>query len=127
MCAFHLVVYSLCTKTEILGELIVVNTHIYWNPRKAEVKLAQVSFLLREIEAIVKASNGSPCILCGDFNALPGSDIMKLIERGHVVPEQTSSPDRLLCDSSLDTMCTWLRILGVDTAKETKEEAHRRT
>ena len=65
---------------------------------------------VRELSVSVHQHAG--VVLCGDFNALPDSDVMKLIEQGEVTPEHTSSPDRLLCDTSLETLCTWFRILG---------------
>ncbi|KMZ57508.1 Glucose-repressible alcohol dehydrogenase transcriptional effector [Zostera marina] len=62
--------------------IILANTHIYWDPKWADVKLAQVEYLLirlaRYREEISKKYNCNPSIiLAGDFNSLPGDMVYK--------------------------------------------------
>jgi protein angel len=66
-------------------DFIVANTHILFNPRAGEVKLAQICFLLAKMNKM--ATNGDqtlPCILCGDFNCLPSSPFMRFLLNGHL-------------------------------------------
>jgi len=107
--------------------LLVANTHLYWNPLKAEVKLMQAAMLTRKCEELVAGKQITPtCLVCGDLNSLPGSDVVRYLEAGEV--EALSPPcDRFLCDSDLNRLCRWLRILGLDAAMESKEESIQRT
>ena len=66
--------------------LLVVNTHLFWDPQFADVKLWQTMKLLREIErkieSLSSASGGSmqiPLLLCGDLNSEPSSAVYKLL------------------------------------------------
>lgn len=66
--------------------LVVSNTHLLFNPKRGDIKLAQLMVLLAEIDKC--ASTDGPghvyhsVIMCGDFNSLPHSDIYKLIVMG---------------------------------------------
>ncbi|KAG9336483.1 hypothetical protein JZ751_002830, partial [Albula glossodonta] len=55
--------------------LCVANTHLLYNPRRGDVKLAQLSILLAEIDLVVKRlwqkGTSCPIIVCGDFNSVP--------------------------------------------------------
>lgn len=64
----------------------VANTHLLFNPRRGDVKLAQLIVLLTELEKIAfkckinhKKSLYYPFILCGDFNTEPFSQIYNFI------------------------------------------------
>jgi CCR4-NOT transcription complex subunit 6 len=77
--------------------LIVVNTHLFWDPQFADVKLWQMAVLVRRIEEmrekqsalynsrLAKASGGAPStrpiplLLCGDLNSEPPSAVYKLL------------------------------------------------
>ncbi len=52
----------------------VVNTHLYWNPLRGDVRVKQAERLLRWIEG------RHPLVLCGDFNALPASRCLSRLE-----------------------------------------------
>ena len=56
-------------------QLCVATTHLLFNPKAGDVKLAQVAILLAELHRMCQASDGTLCatILCGDFNCLPNS------------------------------------------------------
>ncbi|KAM0681566.1 Glucose-repressible alcohol dehydrogenase transcriptional effector [Glugoides intestinalis] len=60
-------------------ELIVVNTHIFWDPDYADVKLLQIILVIEEIETIKKKYKNASLILMGDFNSLRDSPVYKLL------------------------------------------------
>ncbi|KAG7282458.1 hypothetical protein CRUP_018175 [Coryphaenoides rupestris] len=66
----------------------VANTHLLFNPRRGDVKLAQLAIVLAEIDAVVEACSGrgQQCnvILCGDFNAVPHTPLYQLITVGQL-------------------------------------------
>lgn len=59
----------------------VVNTHLYWNPKYAEVKLMQASFIMEALETYIAevAGESFPIVFVGDFNSLPNSAVYRLI------------------------------------------------
>nr|XP_025037768.1 protein angel homolog 1 isoform X1 [Pelodiscus sinensis] len=66
--------------------LCVANTHVLYNPRRGDIKLAQMALLLAEIDKVAKTVEGSYCpvILCGDLNAVPDSPLYKFIRNGQL-------------------------------------------
>lgn len=67
----------------------VSNTHLLFNKKRGDIKLAQLSCLFSEIEEIARisppAKGGSlyhPIICCGDFNSTPFSPIYNFVVRG---------------------------------------------
>jgi len=70
------------------GNILVVNTHIHWDPTHVDVKALQVQLLIEEIERLAKEyNNGSldiPIILAGDFNSIPTSAVYQLLSTGRV-------------------------------------------
>lgn len=67
--------------------IVVATTHLLYNPRRQDVKLAQVQVLLAEIERLAynsKTNSYYPIILTGDFNLTPGTGVYKLIMEGHL-------------------------------------------
>uniref|UniRef100_A0A8C8R5T5 Protein angel homolog 1 n=1 Tax=Pelusios castaneus TaxID=367368 RepID=A0A8C8R5T5_9SAUR len=66
--------------------LCVANTHVLYNPRRGDIKLAQMALLLAEVDKVAKTIEGSyyPVILCGDFNAVPDSPLYKFIRNGQL-------------------------------------------
>ncbi|KAM6917306.1 protein angel homolog 1 isoform 1-T1 [Lycodopsis pacificus] len=68
--------------------LCVANTHLLFNPRRGDVKLAQFAIMLAEIDRVVKSSKakGEDCnlILCGDFNAVAQMSLYQLITTGEL-------------------------------------------
>jgi CCR4-NOT transcription complex subunit 6 len=67
-----------------VDQLIVVNTHIHWDPACEDVKSMQVQMLTEKLEMIEKAYR-SPCghpllmVICGDFNSGPDSAVYQLL------------------------------------------------
>lgn len=101
--------------------ICVANTHLLYNPRRGDIKLAQLAILLAEINRLSHRSDGSsnPVVLCGDFNSTPCSPLYNLLTTGcleyagmqiGMVSGQESSPrgQRLL------TSPIWSQSLGID-------------
>lgn len=63
--------------------LCVANTHVNVNQDLKDVKLWQVSTLMKGLEKIA-ASADIPMLVCGDFNAIPGSAPHSLLAMGKV-------------------------------------------
>lgn len=82
------VVTSVSRVTLMGPPLCVANTHLLFNPRRGDVKLAQLAVMLAEINRVVKSceANGELCnvILCGDFNSVPHSPLYELITTGEL-------------------------------------------
>lgn len=68
--------------------LCVANTHLLFNPKRGDVKLAQLAVMLAEIDEVVKSchASGELCnvVLCGDFNSLPHSPVYEFITTGEL-------------------------------------------
>lgn len=62
--------------------LVVVNTHLFWNPDYDYVKYGETSKIVTHLE---KNFPGLPAVFCGDFNSVPTSNILKYIYKK--VPE----------------------------------------
>lgn len=67
----------------------VSNTHLLFNKKRGDIKLAQLSCLFSEIEEIARifppGEQGScyhPIVCCGDFNSTPYSPIYSFVVRG---------------------------------------------
>lgn len=61
-------------------QFVVATTHLLFNPKRTDVRLAQIQVLLAELHRI--AHNGQhsiPIILSGDFNLKPDSEPFRLI------------------------------------------------
>lgn len=69
-----------------VSPLCVANTHVLFNPRRGDIKLAQMALFLAEIDKIAKTTEGRyyPVILCGDLNSVPDSPLYKFIRNGEL-------------------------------------------
>eukprot|EP01127_Copromyxa_protea_P013814 TRINITY_DN3747_c0_g1_i1.p1 TRINITY_DN3747_c0_g1~~TRINITY_DN3747_c0_g1_i1.p1 ORF type:complete len:526 (+),score=86.19 TRINITY_DN3747_c0_g1_i1:72-1580(+) len=69
-------------------KIMVINTHIHWDPAFCDVKAMQVQMLLERVEYLRKthSSRGAalPTIVCGDFNSIPSSAAYELLSAGNV-------------------------------------------
>ncbi|XP_024019216.1 carbon catabolite repressor protein 4 homolog 4 isoform X1 [Morus notabilis] len=68
--------------------VIVANTHIYWDPEWADVKLAQAKYLLSRLaqfKALVsdRFECASSLIVAGDFNSTPGDKVYECLISGN--------------------------------------------
>eukprot|EP00064_Thunnus_orientalis_P023473 superscaffoldBa00008903_g23717 len=64
--------------------ICVANTHLLYNPRRGDIKLAQLAILLAEIKRLSRLPDGSsnPVVLCGDFNSTPLSPLYSFLTTG---------------------------------------------
>ncbi|KAM9356484.1 protein angel homolog 2 [Pholidichthys leucotaenia] len=101
--------------------ICVANTHLLYNPRRGDVKLAQLAILLAEINRLSHLPDGStsPVVLCGDLNSVPFSPLYSFLTTGSLdyqgmqigmVSGQENSPrgQRLL------TSPIWSQSLGIN-------------
>nr|XP_020443731.1 protein angel homolog 2 isoform X2 [Monopterus albus] len=101
--------------------ICIANTHLLYNPRRGDVKLAQLAILLAEISRLSRLPDGStnPVVLCGDLNSTPWSPLYSFLTTGcldyrgmqiGMVSGQENSPraQRLL------TCPIWSQSLGIN-------------
>ena len=76
----------ICCLRAITGsQLVVATTHLLFNPKRHEIRLAQIALLLTELDRVAWDKNKRsylPVILTGDLNTQPFSDTYNLITRG---------------------------------------------
>ena len=67
----------------------VSNTHLLFNKKRGDIKLAQLACLFAEIDEVARISSSEegacyyhPIICCGDFNSTPYSPIYNFVVRG---------------------------------------------
>nr|XP_019940282.1 PREDICTED: protein angel homolog 1 [Paralichthys olivaceus] len=114
------------SETKAKGPLLcVANTHLLFNPRRGDVKLAQLAMMLAEIDSVVKSckAKGQQCnvVLCGDLNSVPHMPLYQLITTGELyyqgLPTWTISGQE---DPSYKTHCyrlfapLWPSCLGIN-------------
>ncbi|KAG6687568.1 hypothetical protein I3842_11G078400 [Carya illinoinensis] len=68
--------------------VVVANTHLYWDPEWADVKLAQAKYLLSRLAQFKElVSNRLECIpsviVAGDFNSTPGDKVYQYLISGN--------------------------------------------
>ncbi|KAE8657197.1 Carbon catabolite repressor protein 4-like protein 4 [Hibiscus syriacus] len=78
--------------------VILANTHLYWDPEWADVKLAQAKYLLARLSQfktrVTDRFERTPSvILCGDFNSTPGDKVYQYLISGN---SSSTSSDRSL-------------------------------
>ncbi|KAM3860967.1 protein angel homolog 2 [Diretmus argenteus] len=64
--------------------ICIANTHLLYNPRRGDIKLAQLAILLAEIHRMSRLPDGStsPVVVCGDFNSTPWSPLYHFLTTG---------------------------------------------
>uniref|UniRef100_A0A6P7F5I2 Protein angel isoform X2 n=1 Tax=Diabrotica virgifera virgifera TaxID=50390 RepID=A0A6P7F5I2_DIAVI len=78
-------------------EFVVATTHLLYNPRRHDVRMAQMHLLMTDIEKMsYKNDEGNihylPIILTGDFNSPPHSDLYEFITHGNIKYEHLAEP-----------------------------------
>ncbi|KAK8603927.1 hypothetical protein V6N13_096392 [Hibiscus sabdariffa] len=78
--------------------VILANTHLYWDPEWADVKLSQAKYLLARLSQFkTLVTDRFECtpsvILCGDFNSTPGDKVYQYLISGN---SSSTSSDRSL-------------------------------
>ena len=82
--------------------LVFVNGHFYWAPGAHGARVRQVRTMLAWVAAVAP---GTPVIVCGDFNAVPGSPTITMmketfasaLERAHGCEPSYTCPTPLVC------------------------------
>ncbi|XP_019234873.1 PREDICTED: carbon catabolite repressor protein 4 homolog 4 isoform X2 [Nicotiana attenuata] len=86
--------------------IIVANTHIYWDPELADVKLAQARYLLSRLAQFkLLVSDKFDCspsvVVAGDFNSTPGDQVYQCLISGSslvgTLPESSDDMPIPLC------------------------------
>ncbi|KAL6264812.1 hypothetical protein P5V15_004907 [Pogonomyrmex californicus] len=82
------IIAKLSLKDNPETQIIIATTHLLYNPRRNDVRLAQIQLLLAEIERIAFIENTKtgpkylPIILAGDFNLEPFTGVYKFLTEG---------------------------------------------
>ncbi|CAH1390266.1 unnamed protein product [Nezara viridula] len=78
---------GLIAKLEKNGKkFLVANTHLLYNPKRTEVRLAQLQIFLAEIDRIKrKDPDGLDILLMGDLNSTPHSPVLTLLNQGKLL------------------------------------------
>ncbi|CAI5531403.1 unnamed protein product, partial [Closterium sp. Naga37s-1] len=59
--------------------LVLANIHVLFNPKRGDIKLAQMSRLLSAAHQLSEKHGSCPVVVCGDFNATPASALYDFI------------------------------------------------
>jgi len=71
------------------GRALCASTaHIFWNPRRLDIKMKQSHFLCEKLEAFMRTHapviSELPLLLAGDFNSKPSSEVYKFLKEGFI-------------------------------------------
>uniref|UniRef100_A0AAV2KDP3 Endonuclease/exonuclease/phosphatase domain-containing protein n=1 Tax=Knipowitschia caucasica TaxID=637954 RepID=A0AAV2KDP3_KNICA len=79
-------VVQLSPASDPTSSFCVANTHLLYNPRRGDIKLAQLAILLAELQRSSRLPDGSsyPVVLCGDFNSTPSSPLYSFLTSGRL-------------------------------------------
>ena len=114
-------------------KFISSTAHMYWNPRRPEVKSLQTQYLVSRINSLIATaglSTATPVFMAGDFNSVPFSEPYQLLvngfdnlllQKGKIGLQNVNGAlygpkTKFLCDRNLGRLCRWMRVLGIDTA-----------
>eukprot|EP00903_Cladosiphon_okamuranus_P015669 g14470.t1 len=64
------------------ARLVIANTHLVFNPKRGDVKTAQLMLLTSRVERLAKSSGADGVMICGDFNMTPDSALYHYMVRG---------------------------------------------
>lgn len=125
---------AIISSTEFPTKKFVSSTaHVYWNPRRPEVKNLQTQYLVSRISSFIAAEGlceKVPVFIAGDFNSVPFSEPYQLLVNGfessftakgaaefvNIGRTLYGPTTKFLCDRNLSRLCRWMRVLGIDTA-----------
>ncbi|KAL5261047.1 hypothetical protein ACHWQZ_G006933 [Mnemiopsis leidyi] len=72
------------------NKLVILNTHINWDPEYSDVKLIQNIMFMNEVETFVKEIKGCysiPMVVAGDFNSTPDSAVIEFLLKSQISTE----------------------------------------
>lgn len=104
---------------------IVGTTHLLYNPKRIDIKMAQVHVLLAELEQMAYKTENSyyPIILTGDFNLVPTSPPYRLLAEGQLdyrdLPQKIISPELGITDT-----CQHLQSIECRDSNESPVSSH---
>ena len=103
-----------------LPPVVFATTHLLYNPKRDDIRLAQTALLLAEVDRLatppLESENRSylPTIITGDFNCPPASAVVQLLTTGSVSYRgrrchgNRNFPDKLVPDTlGLSDSCQW--------------------
>ena len=103
-----------------LPPVVFATTHLLYNPKRDDIRLAQTALLLAEVDRLatppVESENRNylPTIITGDFNCPPTSAVVQLLTTGSVNYKgrrchgNRNFPDKLVPDAlGLSDSCQW--------------------
>ncbi|XP_058462443.1 protein angel homolog 2 isoform X2 [Malaya genurostris] len=92
------IIAKLSVKSNPHQRLVVATTHLLYNPRRQDIRLAQIQILLAELDRLAftgRYANGTPkylpTIVCGDFNLLPYTAPYVLLTSGFLQYENLTT------------------------------------
>ena len=120
-------------KSDQSKKFVSATAHIYWNPRKPEVKSLQTQYLVSRIDSFIASvglTDALPVFIAGDFNSVPFSEPYQMLVNGfendllkkgvanvgNIVSNFYGPKTKFLCDRNLSRLCRWMRVLGIDAA-----------
>ncbi|OAQ31097.1 hypothetical protein K457DRAFT_72485 [Linnemannia elongata AG-77] len=96
----QIAVITLLEHKDTKNKVVVVNTHVYWDPLFKDVKLVQVAMMMDELDKLstqwahlpVSGSNAPPSnptgklptLICGDFNSERDSGVYEFLVKGAI-------------------------------------------
>eukprot|EP00949_MAST-11_sp_MAST-11-sp1_P004103 g4103.t1 len=110
----HNVSLLIALRWKATGQIIIVgNSHLYWSPHAAEVKLLQARSLQIAIQRFASKHHAAAILCCGDFNSVPGSDVYRFMTEGKL-PPPGPLPSCFFADDNLYQLTRWMRAVGLD-------------
>lgn len=72
------IITVLSLKSDKSKKVVVINTHLFWNPEYEYIKYGQLSVIIKTLE---DKYSRLPIIICGDLHSLPSSNVLKYVYR----------------------------------------------
>lgn len=86
------IIAKFAVKSNPNARFVVSTTHLLFNPKRHDIRLAQVQVLLAELDRIARHDTNHhqnvPIILTGDFNIQQSSEVFRLIVGESVRPSE---------------------------------------
>lgn len=84
------IIAKFALKSKPDANFVVSTTHLLFNPKRHDIRLAQIQVLLAELDRVARDETQqhqtAPIILTGDFNIQQSSEVFRLIIGEHIVP-----------------------------------------
>lgn len=84
------IIAKFALKSNPKTKFVVSTTHLLFNPKRHDIRLAQVQVLLAELDRIARDDHDTdralPIILTGDFNVQQTSEVFRLVIGESVMP-----------------------------------------